>query len=333
MPWWNRGKPQGPSPEEAARRLERQQASIRALEAGELPLEAADRLSRAQSTWTSTLTTSDFWASRRLGLRAVGQVMGSSVFHASFNSQWLYGAWQNGDVRPLTQATRLSRDAALERLQQEAAMLGAHGVVAVRVNAERPEWGSALTEFTAMGTAVVFDGMKKPERPFLGTMSAQETLLLAEAGYLPLNIVYSTTAYYVMTSWGAEMQEMSWYNQEVPGFSRSTYEARDFVVAGLREQAREVAADGVLGADWDMHVEEIDVERPAINGWGGYGDVSSHRDHILYITVLGTAIGRMPSHPVHPKILPVLSVKDRPGVESLDGENQANAPKGKDVSL
>jgi hypothetical protein len=140
-----------------------------------------------------------------------------------------------------------------------------------------------------------------------------------------MDLVYATTAYYVMTTWGAEWAEGSWSNQEIPEFSQAVYQARDFVVAGMREQARSVSADGVLGAEWSMEVEEIEVERPTVGsyggqgysmggygmaGYGGMGGASSHRDHIIHLTVMGTAVGQLAGHPVAPRVLPVLSVRD-----------------------
>lgn len=327
MPFWNRnrspsGNQNAPRPDPA-----RQQASIQALEEGLLPLEAQDRLRRQAANelaWTSTLSVAGFLEARSLGLIPLGQVMGSSTMHPAFSSQWLYGAWQNGDVRPLTRALTDARDNALERLRLEAQALGAHGVVGVTLKVSRPEWGAGLLEFTAMGTAVSLGSVPVPHQIFLGTLSALDTARLVQVGHIPMDLAFATTAYYVMTSWGAEWAESSWSNQEIPDFSRAIYEARDFVVAGMREQARHVGADGVLGAEWSMEVEEIEVERPAAGnyGMGGYGmgmGASSHRDHILHLTVTGTAVGKLGAgFPSRPHVLPILSLKDAPeGVRDL----------------
>jgi uncharacterized protein YbjQ (UPF0145 family) len=289
------------------------------LEAGRLPIEATDRLTRLSSgkaPWTSTLTAPDFTISRRLGLRPLGQVTGSCVMHAAFYPGWLYNSWGNGDIRPFTLAITTARQTAIDRLLAEAEMLGAHGVVNCRVEVRYPEWGNGLSEFTAFGTAVAFEGQKAPSRPFLGAMSAEDTLSLFRSGYIPLTLAFSTTAYYVMTTWSAAFSEQSWANQEIPDFSRAVYEARDFVVGGLRAQAREAAADGVLGATWEMRVEEIEVERPAMGGYGGYGGgyamgaTSSFTDHILHLTVMGTAVGKLAGLDKPPVVVPVVNLAD-----------------------
>jgi uncharacterized protein YbjQ (UPF0145 family) len=316
MPWGFRRRPDDNGPDARARQAE----SIRALEAGGIPAEAAERLGRQSSgslPWTSTLTVPDFLTCRALGLRPVGQVMGSSVMHIGFNPQWVYGVWQNGDIAAQSRAIADARLAALDRLRQEAQVLGAHGVVSVTVNVSRPAWGADLVEFQAMGTAVVLPGQPVPEQPFLGTVSAQDTEKLWAAGYLPMNIVFATTAYYVLTDWMSQMQESSWTNQEVTSLTEAVYDARAFVTHRMAAAAREVGADGVLGAEWDMTVEELEVERPLYGGvgggfMGGYGPTGRVTDHIVYITVTGTAIGALASRLPHDPPRAVISLTDDP---------------------
>lgn len=311
MPLWNRFRSSPSDNQDRERRLKRQEASIEALESGELPVEARDRLERhlQGQPWTSTLTVPDFLVSRKLQLQPLGQVMGSCVMHPAFNSQWIYGLWQNGDVPAFTRAVKVARDTAVDRLRQEAATLGAHGVVSVQITERWPEWGNGLVEFTATGTAVALSGQPAPANLFMGNVSAIDTMTLLEAGYLPMNVVFATTAYYVMTTWNAMAAESSWSNQEVPDFSRAIYEARDLVVVRMRDQAREVGADGVLGAEWTMRVEEIEVERPAVDTWGQYAS-GSYTDHIVHLTVLGTAIGKLPNLHAQPVVSPILNLRD-----------------------
>jgi uncharacterized protein YbjQ (UPF0145 family) len=315
MPWGRRP----PDASGSADRDRRQAESIEALEQGQLPREAQDRVgreARGELPWTSTLTVPDFLTCRQLGLAPLGQVMGSSVMHIGFNPQWVYGAWQNGDVRPVSRAMAEARELALDRLRQEAAALGAHGVVSVQLTASRPQWAESIMEFQALGTAVSLPGLPVPERPFLGAVSAQDVEKLWAAGYLPMDLLVATTAYYVMTDWVSQSQEMSWTNQEVQGYSQAVYEARNYVLSGLHAMARGAGADGVLGTEWDLAVEEFEVERPLygmgpMGGMGGFGVAnSSVTDHLLYLTVVGTAIGRMSSVLQHLPPRPALSLSD-----------------------
>ena len=71
---------------------QRQLESIAALERGDLPLAARDRLDelRAPGTaWTSDLTVAELAAVNHAGFEPVGMVMGSSVYR--LGSQWGYG--------------------------------------------------------------------------------------------------------------------------------------------------------------------------------------------------------------------------------------------------
>ena len=54
----------------------------------------------------------------------------------------------------LTQAMYHARELAMGRMTAEAAELGADGVVGVRFDIGRYEWGADLAEFIAIGTAV-----------------------------------------------------------------------------------------------------------------------------------------------------------------------------------
>lgn len=292
MPWFRRLRPPRPDRE----RLARQQASIEALEAGGLPLEAEARLDRQRAgalPWSSTLSVPGFLAAQALHLRPLGQVMGSAVIRPAWSSQWLYGAWQNGEIVPLTRALTEARDLAVDRLRAEAERLGAHGIVSVMLTEAHPAWGAGVLEFQLQGTAVVFDGQPPPSQLFLGNISAEDAYRLLAAGYVPLTVVVASTAYYIMTTASAAWAEASWANQEVSDLSRGIYEARDAVVARMRQQAREVGADGVLGARWSMRVDDVEVERPGVDSWGQYGVTATFTDHILHLSVVGTAVGRL----------------------------------------
>lgn len=77
-------------PDDAAD-AERQQASIAALERGELPLAARERiqkLGQTGSAWTSDLSVAELHAVRQAGFQPVGMVMGSSVYRIA--AQWGY---------------------------------------------------------------------------------------------------------------------------------------------------------------------------------------------------------------------------------------------------
>lgn len=88
---------------------------------------------------------------RKAGFEPVGRVGGSSIYHigdqrGSFN--------QNMELNVLSQAMYHARELAISRMEAEADILGADGIVGVRLDVGRYEWGESLAEFIAIGTAV-----------------------------------------------------------------------------------------------------------------------------------------------------------------------------------
>ena len=88
----------------------------------------------------------------------------------------------------LTQAMYHARELAMTRMEEEADQLGADGIVGVRLDIGRYEWGAELAEFIAVGTAVKHRGgelHRAPNgRPFTSDLSGPG-LLDAAARRLP----------------------------------------------------------------------------------------------------------------------------------------------------
>ncbi|HLV81567.1 MAG TPA: heavy metal-binding domain-containing protein, partial [Chthonomonadaceae bacterium] len=131
----------------------RQDASVRSLEAGGLPLEARERLAeqaRRQGTpdqlFTSDLSINELALVREAGYVPLGQVMGSSIYQIGW--QWMpsWNSWSgsSSELTVLTEANYQARHLAIGRLQQEAAILGATGVVGVRLERKGYDWGQGL---------------------------------------------------------------------------------------------------------------------------------------------------------------------------------------------
>ena len=77
-----------------------QAASLAALERGELPLRAQQRLVQlggAGGLFTSDLSVNEFALGRSIGLRPLAQVMGSSIYHVGW--QQSPGSWAVGRRR------------------------------------------------------------------------------------------------------------------------------------------------------------------------------------------------------------------------------------------
>src|SRR6266487_1459907 len=121
-----------------------------------VPQDAIKRLAeltpgRAGSIFTSDLSVNEFLLVREVGFRPLGLVLGSSIYHVGLQ----LGRWsKNQELGTLSQAMYHARELAMTRMEAEADLLGADGIVAVRLQVELKEWGTDIAEFIAVGTAV-----------------------------------------------------------------------------------------------------------------------------------------------------------------------------------
>src|SRR5438105_13997564 len=102
--------------------------------------------------FTSDLSVNEFLLVKQAGFDPVGLVLGSSICHIGFQM----GRWsKNQELDVLTQAMYHARELAMARMEEEADALGADGIIGVRLEVTRHEWGANVAEFMAIGTAVV----------------------------------------------------------------------------------------------------------------------------------------------------------------------------------
>jgi uncharacterized protein YbjQ (UPF0145 family) len=320
MPLWKRS-----SPEEIQRRQQEQQeaeASRQALESGSLPLKAQRRLSEEMEAghplFTSDLSTKEFLLTRELGYRPLSQVMGSSIYQVGWQYTRGY-TWdtQSTEMDTLSEAHQHAATLALSRLEQEAKMLGAHGVVGVRFTRRDYEWGYNLIEYTAIGTAVKLPNTPLPAHPFLSDLSGQEFWTLLQAGYYPAGVVTGYCSYYVALGSRMTQQIQGWWgtgsaNQEIRPFTQGLYTARHLAMTRVTSMARKQQALGIVG----MHIEnnrsvsEYETENPS----------RKFMDLYVHFAVLGTSIIAVKKDHVIPSPKPTLTFTDlRPG---RYGQNQ-----------
>ena len=128
----------------------------------------------ARGFFTSDLSVNEFLLVKQSGFEPLGLVLGSSIYHVGFQQ----AMWnQSQELGVLTQAMYHARDLAMTRMEEEADQLGADGVVGVRLDVGRYEWGADLAEFIAVGTAVRHRGgelHRAPNgRPFTSDLTAR----------------------------------------------------------------------------------------------------------------------------------------------------------------
>ena len=151
--------------------------------------------------FTSDLSVNEFLMVEQAGFEPVGFVMGSSFFHIGI--QWTMQPFQNYELDVLTAALYHAREYAMARMEEEAHMLDADGVVGVRLEVGRHDWAEAMAEFTrwAPRSAPARDDgrrYRKPDgRPFTSDLSGQEFWTLLRTGCRPVELAMGNCVYHV----------------------------------------------------------------------------------------------------------------------------------------
>ncbi|MGB8702680.1 MAG: heavy metal-binding domain-containing protein [Thermosynechococcaceae cyanobacterium] len=283
MPFWE-------SPEQKSRR-EAQESTRRALERGQLPYKARHRLEMQRKNdstfFTSDLTCNEFLLSREAGYEPIGLVMGSAFYKVSFGGYYNRYRTSSGELTALSHAQLTARELAIARLRQEAAILGAHGVIGVRLELGGYDWSSRTIEFTAIGTAIRIRDRSPDPHPFTSDLSGQEFWQLHQAGYYPKGIVLGVCSYYVHTDWqtarmtrGGFLGRGSNQNQEIDQYTMGFNLARRMAMNRLTEDIRKHQAEGAVGMHIEMDVEDIEYEQ---------NDTTYH-DLLAHFVGLGTSI-------------------------------------------
>ena len=233
----------------------------------------------ARGFFTSDLSINEFLLVKHSGFEPLGLVLGSSIYHIGFQqSSWS----QNQEMAVLTQAMYHARELAMTRMEEEADQLGADGVVGVRLEIGRYEWGAELAEFIAVGTAVRHRGgelHRAPNgRPFTSDLSGQDFATLLRSGYRPVGLVMGNCVYHVAHQGLRAAWKQIGRNQEMPNYTQALYEARELAMGRMQAEADEIQAGGIVGAriiekshGWGSHV----IEFFAV----GTGVVATTEDH------------------------------------------------------
>ena len=248
-----------------------------------VPEHGIERLTRMRerSFFTSDLSVNEFLLVKAAGFEPLGLVVGSSIYHIGFQ----VGAWaRNQEMDVLTQAMYHARELAMTRMEEEADQLGADGIVAVRLDVSRRDWGGDLAEFVAIGTAVRHregELHRAPNgRPFTSDLSGQDFYTLLSAGYRPLGLVMGTCVYHV-----AHQGLGGWFkrigrNTEMPNFTQALYDARELAMERMQAEAESLQAEGIVGVQlnegthgWGSHVIEFFAVGTAV--------VPTKADHII----------------------------------------------------
>ena len=265
---------------------------------------AAAAGARSGGSWGSTLTCQEFAAVGSVGFEPVGQVFGAAVYAAGTASGSscpgppgsaggavpapptapVPGRDDPGACWPLVEAMYQVRQVAVDRMIAECAALGGHGVVGVRLS--RGSFVLGGLEFTAAGTAVRAAGAAAgPRVPFTSDLSGQDFARLITAGWVPAGLALGISIASRHDDRPITRQVRPWSgNAEVAGWTELVNQSRKDARGRLEDDVRRLGAEGVVLADLQMRVREQDC--PVAVG---------RRDHIVEVTLIGTAIVRFSS--------------------------------------
>ena len=259
---------------------------------------ASERLEmNARGLFTSDLSVNEYLCVEKAGFEPVGLVVGSSIYHIGFQA----ANWRaSQEMGVLTQAMYSARELAMTRMEEEADQLGADGIVGVRLDIGRYEWGADMAEFIAIGTAVKHKGGKVHRapngRPFTSDLSGQAFWTLMQTGKRPVGMVMGNCVYHVAHRGMMQSLRQTGQNVELEQYTQALYDARELAMERMQREAEEIG-DGVLG------IVEVKLNQ-ANHGWGS---------HVIEFFAIGTAVvpnEHSASDQRLPDITPILDLND-----------------------
>lgn len=261
----------------------------------DLPVHARERLNsmrgdaKHRGLFTSDLSVNEFLLVREAGFDPVGLVIGSSIYHIGFQ---FVGWRQNQEVNVLSQAMYHARELAMTRMEEEANALGADGIVGVRLEVTRHEWGQSLAEFVAIGTAIRSRSGESFRNahgmPFTSDLSGQDFWTLLQTGYRPVGMVMGSCVYHVAQQGLGQWMRQMGQNVEMANYTQALYDARELAMERMQDEAVSLNAQGIVGTQIN--------ERS--HGWGS---------HVIEFFAVGTAVIPItPDHQVPPPALTLL---------------------------
>lgn len=230
------------------------------------PEHGRERLAQNRAgLFTSDLSVNEFVLVEQAGFEPVGLVVGSSIYHIGFQqSKWK----ESCEMEVLSQAMYHARDLAMTRMEHEADLLGADGVVGVRLEIGRYEWGENMAEFIAVGTAIRHKQgamHRAPDgKPFTSDLSGQDFWTLLHSGHRPTGLVMGSCVYHVGRRGLMQSIGQLGKNVELENYTQALYDARELAMERMQAEAQALGARGIVGVrlsqhnhGWESHVIEF----------------------------------------------------------------------------
>jgi len=280
-----------------------QQAQSRqSLSDGGLPGQAVRRLqdilADKHAPFGANFSVNEFLATRATGFRPVAQVSGTSMFHLGWQTLPYFSS---GELEVITRAQSSMRTLAVSRIQQEARLLKADGVIGIKKTEHEYDWGSGVMQFTLIGTAIKLPGLSVNPNPFVSTFTGQEFWSLFTAGFYPIGYGYGNSVFYQIatpatrSALGEEqmydigIRNTQWFNQELTDFTEAIDLARSLAEGRLQMDLISLNAEGVIDVQFDRKIQYHERSGPTR---------PKGTDFSVSIELTGTAIVRREDKPI-----------------------------------
>lgn len=257
------------------------------------PLEGVPDAGRARleqnkaGLFTSDLSVNEYLLIEDVGYEPLGLVLGTSIYHIGYQRRrWT----RSHELEVLSEALYHARELAMQRMEEEAADLGADGIVGVRLDVRGFAERAHTAEFLAVGTAVRKRGAPpSAQRPFTSDLSGQDFWTILRTGSRPVGLVMGSCVYAVSFRRPANAIGQIFRNVELPLFTQAMYDARELAMTRMQREAAHLSADGIVGVELAEHA----------HGWGG---------RVIEFFAIGTAIVRDSSIERLPSPAPVIDL-------------------------
>jgi uncharacterized protein YbjQ (UPF0145 family) len=254
-----------------------------------VPQSGRDRLEQNKAgLFTSDLSVNEYLLIEDVGYEPLGLVLGTSIYHIGWQRRRFT---RSHELEVLSQALYHARELAMVRMEEEAADLGADGIVGVRLEVRGFGERGHTAEFLAVGTAVRKRDAKRAaeKRPFTSDLSGQDFWTLLRTGSRPVGLVMGSCVYAVTPRGPLAPVGQFFRNVELPLFTQAMYDARELAMTRMQREAEHLSADGIVGVELAEHG----------HAWGG---------RIIEFFAIGTAIVRDASAERPPAPLPVIDL-------------------------
>jgi uncharacterized protein YbjQ (UPF0145 family) len=207
----------------------------------------------ASHFFTSSASGQELYCHLDAGYTPISFVMGNVAYALGIGRGITGGlsTLAQGEVRQYSEMYNRIRHLALFRLRREAASVGANAVVDVRIDL-RP-FGPGVVELLMTGTAsrhpalVPVGASGDPASVVTSELTGPELFSLAQLGYAPVQLVMATSVYSLGVVGGIGASFAALAKGELGELTQLVYGARENCLALLREEARSVGAEQVVG--------------------------------------------------------------------------------------